>query len=86
MCVGYNVRNISLLRVLTVLLITPSTDIAIAAAELHCLLHFISSVIKIPRSLSVFLLLLCSIDTCQISICRQVVTNRHFVVFLYIKL
>ena len=57
MYVEYNVRNISLLRVLKVLLIMPSTDIAFAAAGLDCLLHFISSVIKIPRSLSSFALL-----------------------------
>jgi len=66
MYVEYNVRDISLLRVLKVLLIMPSTDIAFNAAELHCLLHFISSVIKIPRSLSLGTcsIFLSSINTC----------------------
>jgi len=44
MYVEYNVRNISLFRVLEVLLIMPSTDIA--DTELYCLLHFISSVLN----------------------------------------
>jgi len=38
--------------VLKVLLIMPSTDVAVTAAELHCLVYIISSVIKISRSLS----------------------------------
>jgi len=47
--VEYNVRNISLFRVLEVLLIMPSTDIA--DTELYCLLHFISSVLNQFRDL-----------------------------------
>jgi len=61
---------------------------SLTAAELHWLLHFMSSVIKIPRSLffSNLFDLLYSVDICQIVSCLQGVSNRHFVAFLCVEL